>query len=744
MRHLVIMRGAQGAGKSTFISEAGLEPYALSPDALRVQMGGVIMLPDGRIGINPNNDRKVWEEIERLLEQKMSRGEFILFDATFQAPRDFKMPMALAAKYAYRVTCLDFSGVPAETAKARNRMRPHWKQVPDTVIDRAYERFASSPLPKGMKVLRPDDMGEGGLVAALTEPVLDLNAYARVHHIGDLQGCYAPVAEYFRAGFGDGFRDDEFYIFVGDFLDRGIENDKVIRFVVDELLPRENVALIYGNHEYHIQRFGNGQPPVSKEFEHNTLPQLLAANFTVGEAKRLIARLKDVLVYTYGPHRVMVTHAGLSRVPEDLLLIPSLQMWKGTGRYEDPVDAAFAETMAGTNWLQVHGHRNSAKLPIQASANSFNLESEVEFGGCLSVMVLTAAGDVETIRVVNQIHRKEKASAFAPDPRSLISEGALAALKGHSHVAEKRFARFPGIASYNFTRGAFEKGAWDATTVSARGLFVDDDRRILARAYDKFFNLEERPETQMRNLERSLAFPLRLFVKENGFLGILGYDAGTDALFFASKSTPESEFAGWFRDILTAQVGEDGLAALKVRLRDDNLSLVFEVNDPVNDPHMIEYAQRHVVLLDAIHRTETFSRLGYADLQTLAAAFGLGVKQDGLRFDDFAAFKAWFAGVHAAGRDYTFDGRHIEGFVIEDAAGFMFKIKLPYYAFWKAMRGQTERIRAARQSGRPYDRSRAGQWGAEALAFVEWAERLSDDDLGADIITLRKRFTATG
>ncbi|WP_081606928.1 RNA ligase [Asticcacaulis benevestitus] len=736
MRHLVIMRGAQGAGKSTFIAEAGLEPYALSPDALRVQMGGVIMLPDGRISINPNNDRKVWEEVERLLEQKMSRGEFILFDATFQSQRDFKMPMALASKYAYRVTCLDFSGVSPETAKARNLMRPQWKQVPESVIDRAYERFASSPLPKGLKVLRPEDLGDGGLLSALTDPVRDLNAYARVHHIGDLQGCYAPVAEYFQGG----FKDDEFYIFVGDFLDRGIENDKVIRFVVDELLPRENVALIYGNHECHIHRFGNGQPPVSKEFEHNTLPQLLAANFTVGEAKRLVARLKDVFVYEYGPHRVLVTHAGLSRVAEDLLLIPSLQMWKGTGRYEDPVDATFAGTMAGTNWLQVHGHRNSAKLPIQASANSFNLESEVEFGGCLSVMVLDGAGGFETIRVVNAIHRKEKPSAFAPDPRSLISEGALAALKGHKHVAEKRFARFPGLASYNFTRGAFEKGAWDATTLSARGLFVADDRRIVARAYDKFFNLEERAETQMRNLERSLSFPLRLFVKENGFLGILGFDAGADELFFASKSTPESEFAGWFRDIVTMQVGEGGLAGLKARLRDENLGLVFEVNDPVNDPHMIEYTERHVVLLDAIHRTETFARLGYADLQALAAEFSLGVKQDGLRFDDFGAFKVWFASVNAAGRDYTFNGRHIEGFVIEDAAGFMFKIKLPYYAFWKSMRGQKERILAAHQSGRPYDRSKAGQWGSDALAFVEWAERLNDEDLTRDIITLRSRF----
>lgn len=482
---------------------------------------------------------------------------------------------------------------------------------------------------------------------------------------------------------------------------------------------------------------------MSKEFELNTLPQLLAANFTLGEAKRLVAKLVDAFVYTYGPHRVMVTHAGLARVPDDMVLISSVQMWKGTGTYDDPVDATFARTMAGTNWLQVHGHRNSAKLPVQASANSFNLESEVEFGGFLSVMTLDRGGAVDTRQIRNDVARSLKAREVPEsDPAGRLSEAAIAALRKHPHVQEKRFARYPGVSSFNFTRKAFEKGAWDATSLTARGLFVADDRRIVARAYDKFFNLEERPETEMRNLQRTLSFPLRLFVKENGFLGILGYDAATDELFFASKSTPESEFAGWFRDILTEAVGPDRIDLLKARLRDDNLSLAFEVNDPVNDPHMIEYANRHVVLLDAIRRGGTFARLDPAELATFGATFGLPVKQEAMTFDDFDAFKAWYAAVNAEGRDYRFNGHHVEGFVIEDAKGFMFKVKLPFYSFWKAMRGQKERMAAAREGNGVYDPARASHLGAEAVAFVRWASGLPDADLKLDIISLRKRYLA--
>ncbi|MFT3997734.1 MAG: RNA ligase [Asticcacaulis sp.] len=738
MRHLILMRGAQGAGKSTFINAHGLDAYALSPDALRLQMGGVVMLPDGRLSINAQNDRKVWEEVERLLELKMARGEFIILDATFQSPRDFKTPVALANRHGYAVTCLDFSGVAPEVARARNRLRPEWKQVPDEVIERAYERF-KAPVPKGIPVLRPEDLSEGGLLAHLAVPVRDLNGYARVHHIGDLQGCYAPLAEYLK----DGLRDDEFYIFVGDFLDRGIENDKVIRFVVDELLPRDNVALIYGNHEYHIQRFAHGQPPVSREFEHNTLPQLLSANFTIGEAHRLCARLTDVLTYTYGPHKVLVSHAGIARVPEHLVLMPSLQLWKGTGTYDDPVDAAFSANMAGSGWLQVHGHRNSARLPVQAGPISFNLESEVEFGGYLSVMTLDPSGVIDTVRVENHHHRKAKPSAFAarPDAPDRMAEATLAALKAHPAVQEKRFTRYPHLRSYNFTRKAFEKGLWDQVTLKARGLFVSEDGQIVARSYDKFFNLEERTETEMRNLSKGLAFPVQLYVKENGFLGILGYDADSDALFFASKSTPESEFAGWFHDILIAQVGEARLDALKTRLRDGNLTLVFEVNDPVNDPHMIAYAERHVVLLEAIHRTEAFSCLPFAELEALAAEFGLRPKGAGPRFDDFASFKAWYADVQAKGYDYTFEGQHLEGFVVEDAAGFRFKIKLPFYSFWKAMRGLKEKLGRAKEAGTDADaRALAAKFGPDAVAFAEWANTLPAEALKADIITLRTRF----
>ena len=52
----------------------------------------------------------------------------------------------------------------------------------------------------------------------------------------------------------------------------------------------------------------------------------------------------------------------------------------------------------------------------------------------------------------------------------------------------------PGILACNFSRRAFTKGLWDETSCKARGLFLRaDDAEVVARGYDKFFNLGQAP-----------------------------------------------------------------------------------------------------------------------------------------------------------------------------------------------------------------------------------------------------------
>ncbi len=749
MRHLILMRGAPGVGKSTFIEQQGLKPFAISPDEFRMRLGGLVMSPAGEIVISHAHEKQVWSEIEEVLDFKMGQGQFVVLDATFQRARDFALPVKVAERHRYQIHCIDFAGVPQQVALERNRQRAGWKVVPDHVIATAYERFTNNPVPKSIARIPLEDAERISLLDRLEPPLRDLSAYRQVMHIGDLQGCFAPVAELLS----DGFRDDTYYIFIGDLLDRGIQNGECIRFAVDEILPRTNVALIWGNHEYHIHRFSKNLEPVSREFKFNTLPQLEAVKFTRAEANALLDKAEDAFTYDFHGRKVLITHAGMSRVPERLVTTASQQFWKGTGTYDDPVDETFARNMAGSGWMQVHGHRNSHRLPVEAAPGSFNLEGEIEFGGHLRVMTLVAGDDgllTESREIKNEVFRRGRSAGLdrlgPSDPAAgnsgeagKISVELLARLEGHSLVQAKSFLSHPHVKSLNFTRKAFFSGQWDEVNLMARGLFVADDRRIVARSYPKFFNLEERPETQMRNLRTRLQFPLRMWVKENGYLGILGWDHVAGELFFASKSTPESDFAVWFREIFEGDAGERGVARARDVVAKRNLSLVFEVNDPVRDPHMIAYERPHVVLLDAIAREERFHRVPYAELRQIADMLGVRVKQPGPTFRAWNDFAGWHRAVERDGRLYQWRGQDIEGFVAEDTAGFQFKIKLDFYSFWKWMRSHRDRVRRAREKGQPLPLPPDD---TEAARFHEWLIVQPDDALSQDIIALRERFRA--
>ena len=741
MRHLILTRGAPGAGKSTWIADQGLTPFIVAPDDVRLSFGGIVMGKDGRMGISQAHEKQVWARVEETLHFKMGQGQLVVLDATHQRSKDFALAKRVAERHRYTVHCVDFSHVPIDLAHERNKKRVAWKQVPDRVVDTAYQRFASHRVPAGILVHRPEDF-----TLDLIEPAeTDLSDYKAVMHIGDLQGCFSPVEELLP----DGLDPEVFYIFIGDLLDRGIQNGEVIRWAMQHIAGATNAQLIWGNHEYHIHRFSKGLDPVSREFHMNTQPQIEAVGFTPRDANRLLSGAVDAMPYVYRGQRVLVTHAGIAQVPERLAILPSNTFWKGTGTYEDPVDVTFSGNAKG--WFQVHGHRNSKKLPVEAAPGSFNLEAEVEFGGHLRIMTLVGDGAgarVETREIKNNVYRKHRdGRSDRLEPQDLQTEGKLSVdllekLENHAHVRAKTFPSRPHVRSLNFTSKAFYSRQWDETSLMARGLFVADDRRIVARSYPKFFNLEERPETQMRNLRQTLVFPLKTWVKENGYLGILGWDHLVEepGLFFASKSTPEGDFASWFKEILQNDAGPEGMRRAAEIVRNRNLTLVFEVNDPKRDPHMIAYDRPHVVLLDAIFRTQDFRKVDHGDLTAIAATIGVAVKQPGPRLPDWDQFSGWMKSVQAQGRYFQWQGKDLEGFVVEDSNGFMFKIKLDYYSFWKSMRGHRDRIRKAREKGQAPPLPRLDD--AEARAFHDWLTTQPDTALGDSIIALRTRFLA--
>lgn len=131
MRVLLLLRGSAGVGKSTYIKEHGLEPYALSADNIRMMCQSPVMQTNGTLAISQSNERLVWSLLFQMLEARMQRGEFVVIDATNSKTQEINRYKDMAKTYRYRMYCVDMTGVPMEECKRRNKLRPIYKQVPD-------------------------------------------------------------------------------------------------------------------------------------------------------------------------------------------------------------------------------------------------------------------------------------------------------------------------------------------------------------------------------------------------------------------------------------------------------------------------------------------------------------------------------------------------------------------------------------------------------------------------------------
>jgi len=667
MRLLVVTRGAMGAGKSTWIKNAGLEQYTISPDQIRLMIQTPVMNETGGFSISVKNEKRVWNLLFEVLEDRMKRGEFTVIDATHSKTEDFKKYKKLLEKYRYRMICVDFTDVPIEKAKEQNRNRESYKFVPEDRIDNLYERFKTQEVPNWVKVIKPSEYEE-----AVKYTPRDLSSYKKIHHIGDIHGCYEPLLEYFKSG----LKDDEFYIFTGDYIDRGIQNAEVLNWLFS-IKDRDNVILLEGNHEKWLWYWANEEQENirSREFKNITQKELEQKGVDKKETRQLYRKLHQIVYYTYGNKQVIVTHGGITTMPENLLYIATNQFIDGVGSYELDVDRVFFDN-TGDNIFQIHGHRNIQRFPVQVNERCFNLEGQIEHGEYLRIVTLDEDGFK-----TNEIKNNVFSNRFTAVNESNSTNEAILKLKNDKTIIEKNLG--DGIVSFNFSSNTFKKGKWNKNNLQARGLFVNlDTEEIVARSYNKFFNVNERYETKIDTLGRNLKYPVDIYLKENGFLGLVGYNSVNDEVVFCSKSTTKSDFAGWLKEIFIDSITFNNidLDTIKTYLKDNNCTLVFEVIDPQNDPHIIEYQNREIVLLDIVKRTFDFQKEPYETVQNIAQQFGFKCKEKVTSFTNWNEFYNWYTNIKENKK------LKIEGYVLEDASGFMTKIKLPYYGFWKHMR----------------------------------------------------------
>jgi predicted kinase len=692
---LYFLRAIPGTGKSTFIKENNFEAFTLSMDIIREMVSGLSFDFNDELHLSQHRNSEVYGIFKDLLVKRMKDGGPIILDNYHAGRSTYSKLVEIAINNGYESKIIDFPLLDIEEVVKRNQTRINYKRVSEDRAREMFYSFQAAILEEDVLPCLSTDQAVSEIKVSLNDLTVNLNNYNKVHHIGDLQGTFNPINDYFDEY---EFQDDEFYIFLGDYIDRGVQNAKAIEFVLS-LQDKDNVVFLKGNHEIHLHNHAFNLNVYSREFNEVTKPQLEKAQIKKKDLKRFVRNLKDFYAYEFNDKKVFCTHAGIGSVPEYPRMVSPMMYIKGQGGYEYDIDSHFNKS-APKGWYQMHGHRNKVSETFydperDTDKRSFSLESDVEHGGKLSVMQLSKEGfnlvkiKAELLKINGNKIVKHTYENTKENELEIISE-----MKKHSFIQEKSMKSRPYISSYNFTKEAFFNKEFDEISTKARGLFINNEtNEVVARGYDKFFNVGEHdiPMADHEFLKDNMKGAINTYIKENGFLGILGYDSVKDELFFASKSTCDSDFAGYFEDIFNNTVTPENRERIKHDFKKNNLCAVFEVNDPVNDPHIVEYEKPHIVILDIFKRELVLNRLSNKVLHKFGEKYDISVKGNGPSFSDVSKFLMFN---NKVANENPLNTKHkFEGFVAEDELGNMIKIKLPYYNYWKQMRGIVHRIK---------------------------------------------------
>lgn len=671
MRTLLLMQGCPGAGKGHWIKENGLEPYTLSADKIRVMVENPILNEEGDFTISQKNDKLVWETLFKLLEDRMKRGDFTIIDATHNNDKLIKRYKDLCDTYKYTmfIKKIDTS---LEQCLKNNKTRDAYKFVPEDKIKLMYNRI------KNMKELTwynyIDKIKEINNFYTIDMDEL----YNKIIVVGDIHGCIEPLNELFEKYPYD---PSTAYIFLGDYIDRGLDNLAVMQKMIG-LLQYNNVYFLEGNHEGILRAYSKLDVVGKKSFDEITGKEL--SSIPKSDIKRFYKKLRQCMRFTFGGKEYLLTHGGLPKNPKQITYISTQQLIKGVGGYDFDIDRAWFENEP--NIIQIHGHRS-----IENSKNSWSLEGEIEFGGVLKYVEITRDnvyfGSIKNNKF-KKLEDKQEEEDIKPNDYKLHTLN-----QDINNMSKYRFVRCKklnnNIASLNFTESCFKKKQWNDTTIKARGLFVDRTTgKVVARGYEKFFNLNERMEVTPKYIKENYKFPLFSCNKYNGYLGIISHLNGE--LAFYTKSTDVSgEYAKRFKEIFYKYTNEkEREYLLKNIIEKYDCSITCEVIDTRFDPHIIEpEIDECIVLLDCIKND-----LDYTPLQF--------VYNDMIYYcnilNEHIIEKNWNKIIEKPDEldEYIKESlqKDIEGYVIIDSNNKMFKLKTDYYNEWKSCRYLMQQI----------------------------------------------------
>lgn len=281
--------------------------------------------------------------------------------------------------------------------------------------------------------------------------------------------------------------------------------------------------------------------------------------------------------------------------------------------------------------------------------------------------------------------------------------------RGRARRSEFKLWTKPDTSVFGWKFNEYDYGKASITLpTNARGLFTiveDGKERIAVRGYDKFFNIDEVPETKWRWIEQNTRGPYEVTSKENGCIVFMSGLADGTLIVTSKQSTgpregPNERNHSWVaqqwveRHLASKNVSSKDFAKL---LYDMNTTAVGELCDDSFEEHVLAYpGDKAGIYLHGLNlNVPQFTTYPFESIEKFASQFGFHTT-DYLTFATLPELKTFLEGCAETG---TWKGVEVEGFVIRSKAqmkpgdaelsDFFFKYKFeePYlmYRQWREL-----------------------------------------------------------
>lgn len=313
---LIALVGISSSGKSSFAKKHFLPQEVVSLDACR-----------GIVSNNENNldaTKDAFELVDYIVRKRLQRGLLTVIDAT-HVQKDSRKSILKAARDYHCLPVAIVINTPMETCVERHEARPD-RDFSNQVLKTQHRQLKST-----IRFLKREgfryiyvlsSLDEINDVEIIRQPMWTdkKNEKGPFDIIGDIHGCFDELYELLiKLGYqisenNDGRFDIKAPIgrkafFVGDLIDRGPANVKVLRLAMD-MVASDTAICVPGNHENKLLRYLRGK---NVKLNHGLEETVAEIERQSEEFKKELTEFIDKLIshFVLDDGKLVVAHAGM-------------------------------------------------------------------------------------------------------------------------------------------------------------------------------------------------------------------------------------------------------------------------------------------------------------------------------------------------------------------------------------------------------------------------------------------------